>query len=292
MTKKKTVTAGIVLALAMLTACLISISAMASYATTQMKYYADKKLYASAFRPGAEEFVYSKVDLPFDGTIALSGIRTADNGAKGNVDIILCNSKMQPIDVYGHAYVRYDASRLVYQTYGVTKGTYYVRTSTAGCNGQKFQIFTWYKYRTYRSMGGPDKARAQELKQDEPMTGIMSGTSFYQYKWFKFTVGELKHPVNLRILFNGGQGQSNIYLAGPALKKTKKYETKILWRNPVSLTITLSTTTPDPKYPKDKKKAKVTGPKKGTYYVLITKDASDARMRYSSGGFAVKWWVG
>ena len=289
MTKKKWITCGLVMWLALLFTCLSGITASASYATTNMKYYSDKKLYGTAFRPGKEEFVYSRIDIPVDGTLAISGIRTTDNGAKGNVDVILCNSRMNPIDVYGHAYVRYDKAKLVYQTYGVTKGTYYIRTSTAGCRGQKFQIFAWFKYRC-NLFGGPTKAEAQTLEKDRALTGILGCTSFYQYKWFKFTVPERKDPVKLRILFNGGQGQSDIYLAGPAFDKTKKYQLKPLWRNPVSLTITLKTTVMDPKYPKDKKKAKETGPAKGTYYVLISKDARDPRFRFSSGGFAIKWW--
>ena len=288
MNKMKKVRVGLVIWIALVMTCLTGMTSGASYATTNMKYYRDKKVYGSAFRPGNQEYVYSRIVLPYDGTIAVSGIRTTTKGVNGTIDAILCNSSMQPIDVYGHAFVRYDASNLVYQTYGVTKGTYYIRTTTKGRKGQRFQVFSWYKYRTGNA-GGADKAHAFELKKEEPVTGVIAG-SYYQYRWFKFNVGELKKPVKLRILFNGGQGQTNVYLAGPAFEETKKYEMKPVWRNPKSLTITLSTTIPDPKFPKDKKKAKVVGPSKGTYYVLVTKDAKDKRMRFSSGGFAIKWW--
>lgn len=289
MNRKRRTAVGLVIWFALALTCLMGMSAAASYATTNMKYYRNNKLYGSAFRPSTQDYVYSRVVLPYDGVIAVSGVRTAANGAAGTIDAVLCNSSMRPVDVYGHAYVRYDSSRLVYQTYGVTKGTYYIRTSTKGRRGQRFQVFTWYKYRSGRA-GGADKAHALELQKDIPVTSVISAASFFEYRWFKFTVGELKKPVKLRILFNGGQGQTNVYLAGPGLEKTKKYEMKPVWRNPVGLTITLSTTIQDPKYPKDKKKTKVVGPSEGTYYVLVTKNARDRKLRYSSGEFALKWW--
>lgn len=289
MTKKKWVTKGLILWLTLLFVCLLGMNASASYAVTKMKYNKANKVYGSAFRPAKEDYVYSKVVLPYDGTLAISGIRTTKSGKKGTVDMVLCNSSKKAVDVSGHAYVRYDKAKLVYQTYGVKKGTYYIRTKTTKYPNQKFQVFAWYKYKCGRNGGSTDE-KALELTRKKAKTGVLACTSYNQSKWFKFTVDEQKEPVSVRVQFNGGQGQADIYLYGPGYDEPKKYQIKPSWKKPVSLTIELSKTVMDPKYPKDKEKAKVTGPKKGTYYIQITKDSKDKHYRLSSGGFAVKWW--
>ena len=290
MTKKKWVTKGLFLWLVVLLVCLTGMTASAaSYPVTKMKYNKGNKIYGSAFRPGKQNYVYSKIVLPSDGTLAISGIRTSTSGKKGNVDMVLCTAHKNPVDVSAHSYVRYDKSKLVYQTYGVTKGTYYIRTRTAKYPKQKFQVFAWYKSKAGRN-GGDTQEKAQVLTRNKAKTGVIGCASFYQSKWFKFTVGEEKKAVNLRVLFKGGQGQADIYLYGPGYKEPKKYQIKPTWKKSVSLTIKLGKTVMDPQYPNDKKKAKVTGPTKGDYYILITKDSKDTRNRFSSGGFSVKWW--
>lgn len=198
---------------AMLLAMLLGVNAMAA-GTQIVNMTADGNgVYAySAENVDETTTYYNKLVMPSAGLLQIGGYETyvySTIGARTySLKISLCDEKLNPLEEYA-TYVN-TTDKIA--TYGVKKGTYYIKVT--GC--KNYDVMA--KFTKYTDNGGSSKKKAKSFKVGKTVKGVVAaGEKKTKADWFKVKVTK-KKCLYLYITAQGNGGLT-FKLYGPSYKK-------------------------------------------------------------------------
>ena len=235
--------------------------------TGTMQYSFDYTCWRAGFTASATDTMYLKLELPFSGLLYVDGAsRENKYSSWGQTEVTMVKKDGSRRDRYSSNYV--NMNKNLKAAYGVTTGTYYLKIKMTA--GRDYLIRAYFPKNNGISAdyGGSTKSAAYRLPRGKTRNGVVSCRSFNQQRWFVFDHTSAK-AAKVRVTVNGGQGTLRVYVKGPGIGTVKK---EVLAE------------------PYDSNSCSVKFSRKGTYYVLVTKNASSGNKR-SSGQFSIKWWI-
>ena len=165
------------LLLTMLLSVLFGMNAMAASKTVTMKKSSGAYVYQQ--NKGYTGTIYHKFTVPTSGVLAVSGNKVYSWG-RGSMDVTVCNSKKKAL-TYRESV---NASGDRYLTYGIQKGTYYLKTS-----GNASYILA-AGFQKMADRGAASKSKAYAISQKKIITGVIPiGESSNKADWFKIKIG-------------------------------------------------------------------------------------------------------
>lgn len=203
---------------AMLLAMLLGMSAMAAGTQVVTMTSIGNNMYMYANRDAdAGTTYYHRIDIPASGALSVTGNvsgaivhpASAYSGVRA-ATVSLCNSKLQPVDARSYANVNAQTGSM--ETYGVKKGTYYIKLS----GNTNYAIAA--EYTKWTDKGGSSKKKAKSFKLGKTVKGVMAaGEAKSKADWFKVKVSKKKQ---LQISIKA-QSDGPIYFKvyGPSYKK-------------------------------------------------------------------------
>lgn len=211
-----------------------------------------------------DTYAYHKVVIPGFGRIQVSGLTNTG----GSINVTLCDSRgnniQQTANTYVNANSRYASSQ--YVTYGVKRGTYYIRVNKA----KYYSIAMVYNY--MKDIAGKAKSVARALPYGTNYTGVMANGDGFPEDWYKFYLSSSRHIAVVCTFI--GQGSFSAYLYGPSFPRGERI---YLGCND-SGKVTSYTTY----------RAIKGGLKPGYYYIKIMRSGAN-QYKKSSCGYWVKW---
>ena len=148
------------LLLTMLLSVLFGMNAMAASKTVTMKKSSGAYVYQQ--NKGYTGTIYHKFTVPTSGVLAVSGNKVYSWG-RGSMDVTVCNSKKKAL-TYRESV---NASGDRYLTYGIQKGTYYLKTS-----GNASYILA-AGFQKMADRGAASKSKAYAISQKKIITGVI-----------------------------------------------------------------------------------------------------------------------
>ena len=171
--------------LTMLLSVLFGMNAMAASKTVTMKKGSGVYVYQQ--NKGYTGTIYHKFTVPTSGVLAVSGNKVYSWG-RGGMDVTVCNSKKKAL-TYRQSV---NAAGDTYLTYGIQKGTYYLKTS-----GNASYILA-AGFQKMADRGAASKSKAYAISQNKKITGVLPmGESQSKSDWFKIRV-----PKNKKLYFD------------------------------------------------------------------------------------------
>lgn len=146
--------------LTMLLSVLFGMNAMAASKTVTMKKSSGVYVYQQ--NRGYTGTIYHKFTVPTSGVLAVSGNKVYSWG-RGGMDVTVCNSKKKAL-TYRESV---NASGDRYLTYGIQKGTYYLKTS-----GNASYILA-AGFQKMADRGAASKSKAYAISQKRVITGVI-----------------------------------------------------------------------------------------------------------------------
>lgn len=190
--------------LTMLLSMLLGMNAMAASKTVTMKKSSGAYVYQQT--EGYEGTIYHKFTVSTSGVLAVSGNRVYSWGT-GNMNVTICNSKKKELTYSNYV----DASGDRYLTYGIQKGTYYIKSS-----GNSSYILA-ASFKKVSDKGAASKGKAYAISQKKTITGVIPmGEKTNKADWFKIKVAK-----NKKLYFDiasSCSGSIRFQLYGPSVK--------------------------------------------------------------------------
>lgn len=241
------------LLLTMLLSVLFGMNAMAASKTVTMKKSSGAYVYQQ--NRGYTGTIYHKITVPTSGVLAVSGNKVYSWG-RGSMDVTVCNSKKKAL-TYRESV---NASGDRYLTYGIQKGTYYLKTSG---NGSYILAAGFQKM---ADRGAASKSKAYAISQKKIITGVIPiGESSNKADWFKIKIGRNK---KLYVDIDSKcSGKIRFQLYGPSARK--------------GCTIATLANSEGTYYIGNARTRKPIGLKAGTYYIKVSRAAKSATGVYS-----------
>ena len=199
--------------------------------------------------------IYHKFTVPASGILAVSGNKSYSWGT-GSMNVTICNSKKKEL-TYSN-YVNASSDR--YLTYGIKKGTYYLKTS-----GNSNYVLAC-SFTKVADKGAASKSKAYSVTQKKVITGVIPmGENQSKADWFKIKVGK-----NKKLYFDiasSCSGKIRFQLYGPSVKS--------------GCTIATISKGEGNYYIGNLVTRKATKLKAGTYYVKVSRSTKSATGIYS-----------